>query len=191
MSELPQECNSTLNALEHEAAQYERVIVATRNLGFPREEVSKALLLIEIEDLARKELGNIRAVIDNNLDSESESNPTTAPKRQLLSAAPLLHNPSNTRDISSQEHIYQPQALPTLASLHLELPNFPLQIMRQISPQTDNHTHDGTFPSQNWQNLEDPTWQITEEHQRMGLQIQQEQQQKQDQELLEEIVDHQ
>jgi hypothetical protein len=73
MSVQPEENTSTLpptgeehpaaitKALEGEAALYKPVLAATRDLAhkFRREHISNALLLIEIEDLAREELKKI------------------------------------------------------------------------------------------------------------------------------------
>lgn len=81
MSVTPKENTSTLpptgeehpaaitKTLEGEAALYKPILAATRDLShrFPREHISKALLLIEIEDLAQKELDKIRDDIDKKV----------------------------------------------------------------------------------------------------------------------------
>jgi hypothetical protein len=60
---------ATTKTLEGEATLYKPVLAATRDLShrFPREHISKALLLIEIEDLAQKELNKIRDDIDKRV----------------------------------------------------------------------------------------------------------------------------
>jgi hypothetical protein len=58
-------------ALDPEASRYNTVLAATRHLSleFPREDISKALLLIEIEDLARNELKKIGEAVDKSVKS--------------------------------------------------------------------------------------------------------------------------
>jgi hypothetical protein len=57
--------------VEDEAALYKPVLAATRDLShkFPREHISNALLLIEIQDLARKELDRIRGDINKQVNA--------------------------------------------------------------------------------------------------------------------------
>ena len=61
--------SSITKTLEREAALYEPVCAAVRDLSlkFPWEDVSKALLLIEIVDLARNELDKIRDEINKRV----------------------------------------------------------------------------------------------------------------------------
>jgi hypothetical protein len=83
ISSQPQETTSILSssgrknlvpaqeALDPEVSRYNTVLAATcyLSLEFPREDISKALLLIEIEDLARNELKKIREAVDKSIKS--------------------------------------------------------------------------------------------------------------------------
>jgi hypothetical protein len=65
-----EECpTATAKTLQGEAALYKSVLAAARDLSqrFLPEHISKALLLIEIEDLAEKELNKIRDDIDKKV----------------------------------------------------------------------------------------------------------------------------
>ncbi|KUJ09875.1 uncharacterized protein LY89DRAFT_675400 [Mollisia scopiformis] len=301
---------ATAKTLEGEAALYKPVLAAARDLSqrFPPEHISKAFLLIEIEDLAEKELNNIRDDIDKKVkpwdldryhrnvlltpswtavpdtpdaffsrhagtkarlilrlagkaiipklndvalheqiqayidrwntrdiepevaeraqkraqklensqkkrQRESTTAQTTASKRQVATTysgqnslrqpqAPSAQ-PSYTRDIPQQGIMTQVQALPTIASLHAELPNFQphqslpsLPSTRQATTQTDNVTNYHAFHASpgpyylNQQNLQT----LDEVHQGLRLQLRQqekEQQQEQQQELFEEIIEPQ
>jgi hypothetical protein len=108
-------------------------------------------------------------------------------KNSLRQPQTVSAQPSYTRDVPQRGITNQAQALPTIASLHPELPSPPMT--RQVAAPTDNLTHDHAFHAspapyyQNKQNLQT----LDEAHQGLGLQLQQ--QEEEQQELLEEIFE--